>query len=130
MVILLLVETTDVTFAIDSVPAVFGVTAEPMVVYTSNVFAILGLRSMYFVLAGAMDRFHLLKYGLSAVLVFVGLKMTVLDQLAGGRLPTLFSLGVIAGTVAVSVALSLVFPAKRTAVRPADHQQAIHSGER
>jgi len=82
MVILLVMESTDIVFAVDSVPAVFAVTKEPLIAYTSNVFAILGLRAMYFMLAGAVNMFHLLKYGLSVVLVFVGLKMAVLDDLA------------------------------------------------
>jgi tellurite resistance protein TerC len=110
MVILLVLESTDIVFAVDSVPAVFGVTKEPLIVYTSNIFAVLGLRAMYFLLAGALDRFHLLKYGLSVVLVFVGLKMAVLDDLAGGRLPIGFSLAVIATTVIGAMALSLLFP--------------------
>ena len=110
MVILLVLESTDVVFAVDSVPAVFAVTKEPLIVYTSNIFAVLGLRAMYFVLAGALDRFHLLKYGLSVILVFVGLKMAVLDELAGGRLPGGFSLGVIVVTVVAAIALSLLFP--------------------
>jgi len=87
MVVLLVLESTDIVFAVDPVPAVFAVTKEPLIVYSSNVFAILGLRGMYFVLSGAVNMFHLLKFGLSVVLVFVGLKMTVLDDFAGGRLP-------------------------------------------
>jgi tellurite resistance protein TerC len=110
MIILLVLESTDIVFAVDSVPAVFGVTKEPLIVYTSNVFAVLGLRAMYFLLSGALDRFHLLKYGLSVVLVFVGLKMAVFDNLAGGRLPIGFSLAVIATTVIGAIALSLLFP--------------------
>jgi len=110
MVVLLFLESTDVVFAVDSVPAVFAVTKEPLIVYTSNVFAILGLRAMYFVLAGAVDKFYLLKYGLSLVLVFVGLKMALLDDLAGGRLSIGLSLVVIASAVAASIALSLIFP--------------------
>ena len=110
MVILLVLESTDIVFAVDSVPAVFAVTKEPLIVYTSNIFAVLGLRAMYFVLSGALDRFHLLKYGLSVVLVFVGLKMAVLDDLAGGRLPIGFSLAAIAISVVAAIALSLLFP--------------------
>ena len=110
MVILLVLESTDIVFAVDSVPAVFGVTKEPLIVYTSNVFAVLGLRAMYFLLSGALDRFHLLKYGLSVVLVFVGLKMAVFDDLAGGRLPIGVSLAVIATAVIGAIALSLLFP--------------------
>jgi tellurite resistance protein TerC len=110
MVVLLALETTDIVFAIDSVPAVFGVTREPLIVYTSNVFAILGLRSMYFLLAGAMDRFHALKYGLALVLVFVGVKMAVLDGLAGGRFPIDVSLAVISSVIVLSVVVSIAFP--------------------
>ena len=110
VIVLLLLETTDILFAVDSVPAVFGVTKEPLVVYTSNVFAILGLRALYFLLAGAMDRFYILKYGLAFVLVFVGLKMVWLDDFAGGHFPIGLSLGVIGGAIGVSIALSLLFP--------------------
>ena len=100
MVVLLFLETTDLLFAVDSVPAVFGVTREPFVVYTSNVFAVLGLRAMFFLLAGAMDRFHVLKHGLALVLVFVGLKMVWLDHLFGGRFPIGVSLGIISAVIA------------------------------
>jgi tellurite resistance protein TerC len=110
MLIVIVLETTDILFAVDSVPAVFGVTKEPLIVYTSNILAILGLRAMYFVLAGAIGRFHFLKYGLSFVLIFVGLKMALLDDLAGGRLPIGFSLAVILITAVASIALSLFFP--------------------
>lgn len=105
MVALVCVETTDLLFAIDSVPAVFALTREPLVVFTSNIFAILGLRSLYFLLAGAVDRFHLLKYGLALVLIFVGLKMTVFTGL-----PIAVSLGAIAGILAVSIGASLILP--------------------
>lgn len=110
LIVLVVLETTDILFAVDSVPAVFGVSKEPLVVYTSNVFAILGLRSMYFLLSGAMDRFYILKYGLAFVLFFVGLKMVWLDDLAGGRFPIGISLAVIAGAIGISIALSLLFP--------------------
>ena len=79
-------------FAIDSVPAIFALTREPLIVFTSNVFAILGLRSMYFMLGGAVERFHLLHYGLALVLVFVGLKMVWLDTWYGGKFPIGISL--------------------------------------
>ena len=110
MVVLLFLETTDLLFAVDSVPAVFGVTREPFVVYTSNVFAILGLRSMFFLLSGAMDRFHVLKHGLAVVLMFVGLKMVWLDHLFGGRFPIGLSLGIITAVIGGSIAFSLAFP--------------------
>jgi tellurite resistance protein TerC len=107
---LLFLELTDVIFAVDSVPAIFALTGEPLIVFTSNIFAILGLRAMYFMLAGAVDKFHLLKYGLAVVLIFVGLKMVWLNDLFGGKFPIAVSLGVITGVIGVSVALSLLFP--------------------
>jgi len=110
LIALLFVELTDVIFAVDSVPAIFALTREPMIVFTSNVFAILGLRAMYFMLAGAVDKFHMLKYGLGVVLVFVGLKMVWLNDLFGGKFPITWSLGIISGVIAASVALSLIFP--------------------
>ena len=107
---LLFLEATDIIFAVDSVPAIFSITREPLIVFTSNIFAILGLRSMYFMLAGAVDKFYLLKYGLSFVLIFVGLKMVWLNRLYDGHFPILWSLGIILGTVLTSVILSLIFP--------------------
>jgi tellurite resistance protein TerC len=105
---LLVVEVSDVIFAVDSVPAIFALTREPMIVFTSNVFAILGLRAMYFLLAGAVERFALLKYGLAAVLVFVGLKMVWLNDAFGGKFPIGWSLGIIGGALAASIVASLV----------------------
>ncbi len=104
------IEITDIIFAIDSVPAIFGITREPLLVFTSNVFAILGLRSLYFLLAGALNRFHLLRYGLAAVLIFVGLKMAWLNHLWDGHFPMNVSLGIIGGLLAMSIGLSLAFP--------------------
>jgi tellurite resistance protein TerC len=109
---LLFLEATDIIFAVDSVPAIFAVTNEPLIVFTSNIFAILGLRSMYFMLAGAITKFHLLKYGLAVVLVFVGLKMVWLNDYYGGKFPISWSLGFILGTIALSVMISLIFPQK------------------
>ena len=109
---LLFLEATDIIFAVDSVPAIFAITAEPMIVFTSNIFAILGLRSMYFMLAGVIDKFYLLKYGLAVVLVFVGLKMVWLNDAFGGKFPITWSLGIITGVIAISVIGSLVFPRK------------------
>ena len=109
-VALLFLEATDIIFAVDSVPAIFALTKEPLVVFTSNIFAILGLRAMYFMLAGAMDKFHLLKYGLAVVLVFVGLKMVWLNGLYDGKFPITLSLGIITGVIGLSVAASLLFP--------------------
>jgi tellurite resistance protein TerC len=107
---LLFLEMTDIVFAVDSVPAIFALTREPLIVFTSNIFAILGLRNLYFMLRGAIDKFHYLKYGLGIVLIFVGLKMTVLNHLYHGHFPISWSLGVIVGVIAVSVVLSLAFP--------------------
>lgn len=111
-VALLFLEMTDIVFAVDSVPAIFGLTKEPFIVFTSNIFAILGLRNLYFLLAGAVDRFYLLKYGLGIVLVFVGLKMTLLNRLWDGHFPITWSLAIIVGTIAASIAASLAFPRK------------------
>ncbi len=112
VVALLFLEMTDIVFAVDSVPAIFGLTREPFVVFTSNIFAILGLRNLYFLLAGAVDKFHYLKYGLGVVLIFVGLKMTLLNRLWHGHFPIGVSLAIIIGVIAASIALSLLFPRK------------------
>lgn len=109
-VALLFLEATDIIFAVDSVPAIFGVTKEPLIVFTSNIFAILGLRSMYFMLAGIISKFYLLKYGLAIVLIFVGLKMVWLNPWWGGHFPITWSLGFILVTIALSVVASLIFP--------------------
>lgn len=105
LAVLVAVEATDLVFAVDSIPAVFAVTRDPFIVYTSNIFAILGLRAMYFLLAGVMDRFRYLKVGLATVLVFVGVKMTIVDVY---KIPVGVSLGVVAGILAVAVVASLV----------------------
>jgi tellurite resistance protein TerC len=107
-VVLLLVEVSDVIFAVDSIPAIFAVTRDPFIVYTSNVFAILGLRSLYFALAGVMDKFHYLKIGLGVVLTFVGVKM-FLGHTAY-KIDTPVSLAVIAAVLASAVVASLVWP--------------------
>ena len=104
LLVLILVESTDLVFAVDSIPAIFAVTNDPFIVYTSNVFAILGLRSLYFLLAGVVDKFYYLKLGLSAVLVFVGTKMVLVDLY---KIPVGASLGVIASILAISVIASL-----------------------
>jgi tellurite resistance protein TerC len=109
LVVLVVVETTDLLFATDSIPAVLAITLNTFIVYTSNVFAILGLRSMYFALAGMMEVFHYLHYGLSVVLIFIGAKMLVSHYY---EIPTAMALGVVGGVLAVSVAASLVFPRK------------------
>jgi tellurite resistance protein TerC len=118
---LLFLEICDVIFAVDSVPAIFALTREPLIVFTSNVFAILGLRAMYFLLAGAVDKFHMLKFGLAIVLIFVGLKMVWLNEAFGGKFPISWSLGIILAVIAVSVALSLIFPRHGRTKGSVDH---------
>lgn len=113
---LLFLEATDIIFAVDSVPAIFAVTKEPLIVFTSNIFAILGLRSMYFMLAGVIDKFHLLKFGLATVLVFVGLKMVWLNDAFGGKFPISYSLLFIVGAIGISILASLVFPKEKTQI--------------
>jgi len=115
LLVLALVEFSDILFAVDSVPAIFAITKEPLIVFTSNVFAILGLRSLYFLLAGAVGRFYLLKYGVGAVLVFVGLKMVWLNEAFEGHFPPGWSLGIILVLLGAPIAASLAFP-RRTAV--------------
>jgi len=110
---LLFLEFTDIIFAVDSVPAIFAITKEPLIVFTSNIFAILGLRSLYFMLAGAVDKFHMLKYGLATILVFVGLKMVWLNEAFGGKFPVTISLGIIFSVLTLSIVLSLYFPKKQ-----------------
>jgi tellurite resistance protein TerC len=105
---LVFIEFTDIVFAIDSVPAIFAITKEPLIVFTSNIFAILGLRSLYFLMAGVADKFRYLKYGLGFILVFVGLKMVWLNEAFGGKFPIGWSLGIIASILAVSIASSLL----------------------
>jgi len=112
LVVLVLVETTDLLFATDSIPAVLAITLNTFVVYTSNIFAILGLRALYFVLAGMLELFHYLHYGLSVVLVFVGLKMLLSSYYP---IPTEAALGVVAVVLAISVLASLMHPRKRPA---------------
>jgi tellurite resistance protein TerC len=114
LVALIIVETTDIVFALDSVPAVLAITREPFIVYTSNVFAMLGLRSLYFVLAGVVDRFRYLRIGLASILIFFGTRLLLVGIL---EVPTGVSLGVIAVALALSVAASIKWPG--TSARPA-----------
>ena len=116
LVVLVLVEVSDVVFAVDSIPAVFAVTQEPFLVFTSNAFAILGLRALYFLLADLIDRFVYLKLGLAIVLVWVGVKMLVLEI---WKVPTLLSLGVVVTVITVSIVASL------RATRPSDDTDAV-----
>lgn len=105
---LMAIEMSDIVFAIDSVPAIFALTREPLIVFTSNVFAILGLRSLYFVLAAAVSQFSLLRFGLAGVLIFIGLKMVWLNQAFGGAFPIMWSLGIIGVLVGGSIVASLI----------------------
>jgi tellurite resistance protein TerC len=114
--VLALIEVTDLLFAIDSIPAVFGVTRDPFIVFTSNIFAVLGLRSLFFLLAHVVDRFHLLRYGLAVVLSFIGAKMLA-DRWI--EIPTGVSLLVIVVVLTAAVAASLRWPASRGASAPA-----------
>jgi tellurite resistance protein TerC len=111
-VVLLVVETTDLLFAVDSIPAILAITRDAFIVYTSNVFAILGLRSMYFALAGMMEMFRYLHYGLSLVLVFVGAKMLLAHYF---EIPTYLALAAVAGVLAISVIASITNPRKKAA---------------
>jgi tellurite resistance protein TerC len=111
-VTLVFVEITDIMFAFDSVPAIFGLTKEPMVVFTSNIFAVIDLRALYFLLAAFISRFHYLNYGLSFVLVFIGAKMAIFDELLHIRLPTELSLMIVLGLIVGAIVLSLVKPPK------------------
>jgi tellurite resistance protein TerC len=105
---LLFIEVSDIIFAVDSVPAIFAITKEPLIVFTSNVFAILGLRAMYFMLAGVVNKFKYLKYGLGLVLVFVGLKMSWLNEAFGGKFPITLSLLIIVLIIGSSIVYSIV----------------------
>jgi tellurite resistance protein TerC len=102
--VICLIALTDVIFAVDSIPAIFAITSDPFIVLTSNVFAILGLRAMYFLLAAVASKFHLLNYGLAVVLVFIGAKMCLVDVY---KMPVLFSLGVVVGILALTMLLSV-----------------------
>ncbi len=117
-VALVVVEMTDLIFAVDSIPAVLAVSHDPFIAYTSNIFAIMGLRSLYFALAGVMDLFHYLRYGLAVILVFVGVKMLIAEQY---HMPVMVSLGVILGVLAASIAASMIWPVKKT------HAPGAHS---
>ncbi|HBV3385451.1 TerC family protein [Klebsiella pneumoniae] len=103
LLVLILVELSDVIFAVDSIPAIFAVTTDPFIVLTSNLFAILGLRAMYFLLAGVAERFSMLKYGLSVILVFIGMKMLIVDFY---HIPVAISLGVVGGILAVTLLIN------------------------
>ncbi len=103
MLVLILVELSDVIFAVDSIPAIFAVTTDPFIVLTSNLFAIMGLRAMYFLLANVAERFSMLKYGLSVILVFIGIKMLIIDFF---HIPIGVSLGVVAGILTLTLLIN------------------------
>ncbi|MEI7772593.1 MAG: TerC family protein [Chloroflexales bacterium] len=125
LLVLLIVESTDLIFAVDSIPAIFGITQDPFIVYTSNICAILGLRSLYFLLAGVMDKFHYLKTGLAVILTFVGVKMlwpeiTYLALRERHEIPNAFSLGVIISTLVIAVIASFIRARRIEAEQPAE----------
>jgi tellurite resistance protein TerC len=116
LMVLVVVEVTDIVFAVDSIPAIFAITADPFIVFTSNIFAILGLRALYFLLAGMIGKFQYLKVGLGLVLAFVGAKMLVADVV---KVPIALSLGIVGGLLGLSVVASLLFPPKGEVPKPA-----------
>ena len=109
-VVLVLVEASDLIFAVDSIPAIFAVTNDPFIVFTSNIFAILGLRAMYFMLADMAERFHLLKYGLAVILIFIGVKMMIIDYY---KIPVGIALGVVGVILLTSIEASLISARRR-----------------
>jgi tellurite resistance protein TerC len=113
LLVLVVIETTDVIFAVDSVPAILAITRDPFIVYTSNIFAVMGLRALYFALAGVIQKFYYLNYGLAAILGFLGFKMLVTDFL---EIPVGMSLGVVCGILVLSALLSLLRPRKKSEV--------------
>ncbi len=113
LLVLVLVEATDLIFAIDSIPAIFGITRDPFIVFTSNIFAVMGLRSLFFLLAHVVTKFYLLKYGLAAILTFIGTKMLIEHWV---HIPIMVSLGVVVAVLAVSIVGSLVWPQARPKV--------------
>lgn len=118
-VVIIVVETTDLVFALDSIPAIFAISRDPFIVYTSNVFAILGLRALYFALAGLLDLFHYLKFGLSIVLAFIGVKMLIESIY---DMPILLALGVVASVIALSIIASILRPHKEKMPLPGVEQ--------
>jgi tellurite resistance protein TerC len=125
LVALLFLEISDIIFAVDSVPAIYAISREPLIVFTSNVFAILGLRAMYFLLAGAIERFHLLKYALATILIFVGVKMVWLNDAFGGKFPIEWSLAIIATLLTVAVVASWLTPQTSKRSDPVAPQEGL-----
>ena len=124
LLVLAVIEGTDLVFAVDSIPAIFAVTRDTFIVYTSNIFAILGLRSLYFLLAGAMTKIQYLKIGLGAVLTFVGVKMLISEMY---KIPILFSLGVIAGLLGAAVLASFIRPMRTASIPRGDAADPLHA---
>ena len=114
LIVLIVIESSDVMFAVDSIPAVLGISTDPLIVFSSNIFAILGLRALYFVLAGVMKLFHYLHYGLTFILVFIGVKMLLTDIY---HIPTSIALLILAAVLAISIIASLVWPAREKKVK-------------
>lgn len=129
LVVLILIESTDLLFALDSIPAIFAVTKDPFIVYTSNIFAILGLRSLYFLLANVITKFYLLRYGLALILVYIGVKMLV--TFFGIEINTIISLIVVALVLILSSVLSIVFPQKKEEIQgvPGDEVPVLPDAE-
>lgn len=123
MVSVVVIEISDLIFAVDSIPAVFAVTQDPFIVYTSNIFAILGLRSLYFALAAIMDKFHYLKYGLALILSFIGVKMLIKDIFH--EVPSWLTLSIVLGTLLISVLASWLWPPKEETKEP-DEMEELH----
>ena len=119
--VIILIESTDLIFAVDSIPAAFAITQNEFVIYTSNIFAVMGLRAMFFLLANVLDKFYLLQKGLSVVLIFIGAKM--LAEIIELKVPTFLSFGIIIGALVISIVLSMMFP--RAKEEPADVEQVI-----
>ncbi len=125
-IVLLMVESTDLIFAVDSIPAILGISRDPFIVFTSNIFAILGLRALYFLLAGVVEKFRYLKYGLSAVLVFIGFKMVIEGFY---KIPVTWSLGVVATILTISIAASLWRSHREEQAAQAAQRAPIHSAQ-
>jgi tellurite resistance protein TerC len=113
LLVLVLVEATDLIFAVDSIPAIFGITRDPFIVFTSNIFAVMGLRSLFFLLASVVTKFHLLKYGLAVILTFVGAKMLLEPWI---HIPIMLSLAIVLGVLAASIVASLIWPHAQQAI--------------
>lgn len=124
-IVLVAIETTDIIFALDSIPAVFGVTSDPFIVYTSNIFAILGLRALYFALAGVLGLFRYLKYGVSFVLTFIGIKMLIMDFY---HLPTWVALTVVIALLAISVLMSVILPKSKEEIEKEELARKVKEG--